>query len=77
MFQVHIDASLNMLRLDHRNAAKTLFLRPLCYILVYNFITRPPFKNLNGNILTECQIFERRSGLKVISQNVAGGSQKQ
>ena len=35
------------LRLPHRNDAKTMFLTPLCYILVYNFITRPSFKNLN------------------------------
>ncbi len=33
------------LRLAHRNDAKTLFLRPLSYILVYNFITRPSLKN--------------------------------
>ncbi len=32
------------LRSPQRNDAKTLFLRPLCYSLVYDFITRLSFK---------------------------------
>ncbi len=33
---------------------KKLFLRPLCYILVYNFITRVSFKKSERRFFTKC-----------------------
>ncbi len=36
----HAGPPLAPLRLPHRNDAKSLFLRPPCYILAINFLTR-------------------------------------